>query len=363
MLLSLSVGGNWLAARRARGGSVPGMLLLTKGRDGSLSRQKKHYRLASQRGLKDGTGMKTLSRFAVAALLAVVLNGMLPPDVQAQAKAPTPPAVAAQSPNELGETQAQLMQLLRVSPQLAEVVSSDPSLLSNQDYVNRSNPELAQFLTQHPEIMRNPGFYLFSDLRQQGQKSYEILQPRQGFEHHYEDPRSASERVMNDVAPLLAFAMIAIFTMWLIKLLLENRRWKRVYMEQSAIHGKLIDKMSSSQELMAYMDTEAGKRFLEATPIATESGSQRMPNVVSRILSTTQVGVVLTLLGAGLLGMRNSVGDGATTMLVLGMVSLMPGLGLMLSAGLTWALARKLSLLGDVPVPNATATLDLRERQ
>ena len=83
----------------------------------------------------------------------------------------------------------------------------------------------------------------------------------------------------------------------------------------------------------------------------------------SRILSTTQVGVVLTMLGAGLLGMRNSVGDGATTMLVLGIMTLMPGLGLMLSAGLTWALARKLSLISDVLVPNTTAALDLRERQ
>jgi len=308
--------------------------------------------------------MRGLIRFAVSAALAVALNGALAPStVQAQAKLPAPVPVTVQSPSELGETQAQLMQLLRVSPQLAEVVSSDPSLLSNEEYVSHSNPELAQFLTQHTEITRNPSFYLFSDLKQQGHKSYDILRPKEGFEHHYEDTRSASERVMSDVAPLLALAMIAIVSMWLIKLLLENRRWKRVFTEQSAIHGKLIDKMASSQELMAYMDTEAGRRFLEATPIATESGSQRMPNVVSRILSTTQVGVVLTLLGAGLLGMRNSVGDGATTMLVLGIVTLMPGLGLMLSAGLTWALARKLSLIGDVPVPNTTAALDLRERQ
>lgn len=295
-------------------------------------------------------------------ILGAVLTA-LPVAGQAQAKPQTTPPAAVQSSDELGETQAQLMQLLRVSPQLAEVVSSDPSLLSNQDYVNRSNPALAQFLAQHPEIGRNPGSFLFSELKKPGQKTYDVLQPREGFEHHYNDGRSASERVMSDVAPLLAFAMFAIFTMWLIKLLLENRRWKRVYSEQSAIHGKLIDKMASSQELMAYMDTEAGRRFLEATPIATESGSQRMPNVVSRILSTTQVGVVLTLLGAGLLGMRNSVGDGATTMLVLGMVALMPGLGLMLSAGLTWVLARKLSLFGDVPASSAAATLDLRERQ
>jgi hypothetical protein len=268
-----------------------------------------------------------------------------------------------QSPSELGVTQAQLMQLLRVSPQLANVVSSDPSLLSNLDYVSHSNPELAQFLSQHPEITRNPSFYLFQDLKQPGQRPYDILEPKEGFERHYVDQRPVAERVMNDVAPLIALAICAIVAMWLIKLLVESRRWKRVFTEQSAIHGKLIDKMASSQELMGYMETDAGKRFLEATPITTESGSQRMPNVVARVLSTTQVGVVMSLLGAGLLGLRNSVGDGTTTMLVLGMVSLMPGIGLILSAGITWILARKLSLIGDVPEHNAAAALDLRGRQ
>jgi ABC-type multidrug transport system fused ATPase/permease subunit len=308
--------------------------------------------------------MKRLIQFAVSAAVAVALNGaLLPSAMQAQTKVPASAPVTVQSPSELGVTQAQLMQLLRVSPQLANVVSSDPSLLSNLDYVSHSNPELAQFLSQHPEITRNPSFYLFQDLKQPGQRPYDILEPKEGFERHYVDQRPVSERVMNDVAPLIALAICAIVAMWLIKLLVESRRWKRVFTEQSAIHSKLIDKMASSQELMGYMETEAGRRFLEATPIATESGSQRMPNVVSRILSTTQVGVVLTMLGAGLLGMRNSVGDGATTMLVLGIMTLMPGLGLMLSAGLTWALARKLSLISDVLVPNTTAALDLRERQ
>jgi hypothetical protein len=304
--------------------------------------------------------MKLLRRFVLPALLVA----MLPGGMQAQAKAAPQVATAIpQTSSELGATQAQLMSLLRVSPQLAIVVSSDPSLLSNNEYVSRSNPELAQFLVQHPEIVRNPSFYLFSDLKQPGQNNYEILRPKEGFEREYHDTRSASERVMSDVAPLIALAICAIVGMWLIKLLMESRRWKRVFTEQSAIHGKLIDKMSSTQELMSYMETDAGKRFLEATPINTESGSQRMPNVVARILSTTQVGVVLTLLGAGLLGLRNSVGDGATAMLVLGIVALMPGLGLMLSAGLTWVLAKKLSLIGDVPEHNPAASLDLRERQ
>ena len=58
---------------------------------------------------------------------------------------------------ELQATQEQLLQLLRTSPTLTTVVARDPSLLSNQEYVSKNNPQLAQFLVQHPDIARNPG--------------------------------------------------------------------------------------------------------------------------------------------------------------------------------------------------------------
>ena len=68
----------------------------------------------------------------------------------AQATRSAQPAVAAGAPQmsekDVAAMQDQLLQLLRVSPTLAEVVAHDPSLLSNAEYVNRNNPELGQFL-------------------------------------------------------------------------------------------------------------------------------------------------------------------------------------------------------------------------
>ena len=65
--------------------------------------------------------------------------------------AQTAPAAKAQaasaapiSDEDLATTQDQLLQLLRTSPKLTTVVARDPSLLSNQEYVNRNNPQLAQ---------------------------------------------------------------------------------------------------------------------------------------------------------------------------------------------------------------------------
>jgi hypothetical protein len=133
-----------------------------------------------------------------------------------------------------------------------------------------------------------------------------------------------------------------------------------VFTLQSEVHGKLIDRFATNQELLGYMETDAGKRFLEAAPIVTETDSRRMPNLVSRLIATLQVGLVLTLLGAGLLALRNSVGDAATTMMVLGMIALMPGVGLILSAGALWVLGRRLNLMEMPPVQT---DVDMRGRE
>jgi len=56
---------------------------------------------------------------------------------------------------------------------------------------------------------------------------------------------------------------------------------------------------------------------------------------------------VMTLLGIGLLSLRHSVTDGAIALLVIGTVVLMPGLGFIISAGITWVLARHLGLMPE----------------
>jgi hypothetical protein len=283
----------------------------------------------------------------------------------AQAMQTHPPALPKEasvedtpSAEDTGATQAKLMKLLRVTPTLGQVLASDPSLLSSQEYVGRTNPELAQFLQQHPEVGRNPGFYLFSDLHQNGQKSYEVLRPKQGFEEPRRE-RTETEIVMNDGSPIVALICCGVVLVWLVRTLLENRRWGRVFRMQNEMHAKLIDKFGSNQELLGFMQTDAGKRFLEVAPIATDADQRRVPNVVSRVLTTLQAGVVMMLLGIGLLVVRHIVADGQTELLVVGVIVLMPGIGFTISAGVTWALAGRLGL---IPGSHADASAQI-ERQ
>jgi hypothetical protein len=245
--------------------------------------------------------------------------------------------------------QDQLLQLVRISPTLAEVVARDPSLLSNAEYVNRNNPQLARFLQAHPEIAQNPDFYLFNNLHNKNEEPSETLERKLWPDmsgQRASDPRELDRELVQDGVPFLVFLCILSALLWLTHVLLENRRWNRIFKLQTDVHGRLIERFGTSQEVLTYMSTDAGKRFLEATPIAVGFERQTpVPSPVARVLTPLQIGIVLTLLGIGLLSLRHSVTDGAGALLVIGTVVLMPGLGFIISAGITWVLARHLGLM------------------
>jgi hypothetical protein len=255
------------------------------------------------------------------------------------------------SDRDLEATQKELIRLLKLSPTLTTVVAHDPTLLADQDYVSRNNPQLAQFLTVHPEVARNPDFYLFTRVHPEDGGPDQALEravwpelvPRRS------DAWSASD-VIDPIASLAAFACFLAALVWLVRQFLENRRWSRIFKLQSEVHGRLIEKFSSNQELSGYMETEAGKRFLEAAPIPVAfEQDQRMPNAIARVLTPLQIGVVLVLLGVGFFMLRHVRIEMYEPMLVLGTVALMPGIGFIISAGITWVLGSRLGLIPDSP--------------
>jgi hypothetical protein len=260
---------------------------------------------------------------------------------------------AAPTERDVAATQTQLIKLLRLSPKLTSVVARDPSLLSNQDYIAQNNPELAAFLAAHPEIARNPDFYLFTHMNQDGGGPDEALERAVWPEVYRTQPRQSAFALFLDRSPpLLAFFGFLVAFFLTLRMFIENRRWSRIFTLQSEVHSKLIDRFSSTQELAAYMETEPGKRFLEAAPIPVNlAAEQRMPNAVARVLTPLQIGVVLVLLGAGLLALRHSGPDMDIPMRVLGTIILMPGAGFIISAGITWFLAARLGLMPP-PAPS-----------
>ncbi len=305
--------------------------------------------------------MNDRNRFSLSTLCAIaalVFATALPAAAQTRPAESKQPAVApAPTDQDVAATQEQFLNLLRLSPVLTTVVAHDPSLLADLAYVERNNPELAQFMTSHPDIAKNPEFYLFSQL-ENGHGHREQSLERAVWPDLVPPDRAPSQAsaVMHDMVPIILFPVFFLAIVWIIRIIVESRRWNRAFKQQSEVHGRLIDKFTSSQELAAYMQTEAGKRFLEVSPSAmgTDAGV-RMPNAVARVLTPLSTGIVLALTGIGLMLLRNVGPDMQEPMLVLGTLALMPGIGFILSAGATWILAHRLGLMPENADANQAA--------
>lgn len=288
---------------------------------------------------------------AAVAMVALSCVGLV-----AQPHPGAPPSLL--NDKDVAATQVELIRLLRLSPTLTTVVSHDPTLLANQDYVERNNPQLAAFLTAHPEVARNPEYFLFSHLPHEAGETDEVLE-RAVWPDIYRarDRPGPFEEFLHDLAPLLAFLGFLFVLTLMVRMFVENRRWGRVFKLQSEVHGRLIDKFGSNQELAAYMQSDAGRRFLEAAPIAVNlEGGHRVPNAVARVLTPLQIGVVMVLLGTGLLLLRRAGPDLDQPMLVFGTIVLMPGIGFILSAGITWLLAARLGLMPPPAIETQSAS-------
>lgn len=282
---------------------------------------------------------------------------------------PAPSAADATpiSDEDLAVTREQLFKLLRLSPKLTGVVANDPSLLGNQEYVSRNNPELAKFLATHPEIARNPEFYLFASFEGNGKHDRRLSLERGVVSLELpRDPSVMSEEILlREMVPALIFFCCAGALLWIVRLSLENRRWSRLFKAQTDIYNKLLDRFGNNEELLAYVRDDAGKRFLESLALPSSLWSFSR-NPITRILAPLQLGVVLTLAGIGLLWVRGSVPDATSALtgalLIFGTLVLMLGIGFIISAGLSFMLARHLGLISPAgSAPHGNSAPEARE--
>ena len=288
-------------------------------------------------------------------LLAVIGFGISGTAAQTQSpKTTSRPAATNASPaseadqEHLAATRKELIDLLRMNPKMVSFVKRDPLLLGDQEYVNRTNPKLAEFLKVHPEIARNPEFYLFAEIANQG-----------GIRDMYIDEsewipkqESKTEDVLLGGVAFTVFVVILSVLVWLLRVLLENRRWNRVFKVQTDIYNKLLDKFSSNEEMLAYIRSESGKRFLDSATLPFGTGMQpQIPNPVARVLTPLQLGIVLAVVGLGLNFLRSRIPDAVMPLSVFGTLSLMAGIGFIISAGLAYGLARHLGMLPQSATP------------
>jgi hypothetical protein len=150
---------------------------------------------------------------------------------------------------------------------------------------------------------------------------------------------------MEDFGGFLIFLAVIGSLLWILRSALEHRRWNRMVKVQVETHTKLLDKFGSSQEMLAYMDSEAGRRFLE-TPVFDAQNKRSIALPYGRILWSVQIGVIAAVLGMGLLSLRGKVNaDADVGFLIFGTLVLILGVGFLLSGGVSYGLAKYLGLM------------------
>lgn len=235
-------------------------------------------------------------------------------------------------------TRVQLQQILRQHPPaVGEVLQRDPSLLTRADYLS-PYPVLWAFLQKHPEIARSPSFFL---------GNFEYYEPR---------PQDRSLEMFQMIlagtgvaAGISAFLGVFI---WLVRSIIDHRRWLRLSRVQAEVHTKLLDRLTTNEDLLSYIQSPAGRRFLESAPITMEQEPRAITAPVGRIIWSLQAGLVLAALGAGFWFVQQNVSpEAAEGFFIIGVLALSLGVGFTASAVLAYVVSARLGL---VPKPKST---------
>lgn len=223
--------------------------------------------------------------------------------------------------------------LRRLPPEVAKVLKLDPTLWSNPSYM-ANYPTLQAFVAQHPEVAHNPRFFL-----------EDVWLPNDPL------PRTASMELWEDLLEgifiFVVVSAIAFALGWLIRTILNHRRWSRLARVQTEVHTKLLDRFSSNEELMAYFNTTAGKRFLEAAPIPVQEASPapQIAAPINRVLWSMQAGVIIGTASLGLVVVSwISDKDVAPALSGIGVLGIAVGIGCIASAAASMILSKRLGI-------------------
>lgn len=293
------------------------------------------------------------SKFPRAALFLTIfgLSLMVPVTQSAPAqKKPSPSELTQESKDkDIEAVRSELLELLRLSPKLTMAISADPTLLADEAYVSRNNPQLAEFLNNHSEVARSPEFYLFFPNRfpaRGGRQRFEatVWPELQGFGG---PPNGGPDEAK--IVAFVVFVLILVALLWIFRLVLEHNKWNKLSRMQNELYSKLLDKCSTNEELLTSFRS-AGKPLFDLATI-----EPRGANPLTRVFLLLQFGIVLTLAGGILLQFLFARANDSRLFLGLGFLVFALGVGLIISAAASYLLARHLGLLPRPGKPNETS--------
>ena len=197
-----------------------------------------------------------IRRLFLAFSLVAALVAVLAPPVQAQTQAGAPATV--DSTQRAEEVRTQFMAVMkRYPPELGRILKLDPGLFHNEAYM-APYPALKTFVAQHPEIPRNPSVLP----RELLQRLLLLPLARLG---DVREPGHRRVRVRRDDGRPGWFRLV-------------RADAHRLPPLAAAVEGpgrdahEALDRFTANDELLAYVQSAAGSKFLQSAPITLDSG-------------------------------------------------------------------------------------------
>ncbi len=141
------------------------------------------------------------------------------------------------------------------------------------------------------------------------------------------------------LVPFIVFFTIG----WIAWVVFTSIRRHQIAKFQAGMQMKVLEKIDSSQSLLAYAQTEAGSQFLDS--LTVERTEQASP--YKNILSGVRAGIMLIAFGLGLLLLHSLAGNEAQANTFIGTLAIALGIGFELAAAATYFLSRSFGLLSQ----------------
>jgi ABC-type protease/lipase transport system fused ATPase/permease subunit len=149
---------------------------------------------------------------------------------------------------------------------------------------------------------------------------------------------------MEVLIPIFAISFVFGSLMYVAYVVLEAIRSRQHARLTSEFNHKLLDKVSSAQELSTLLNSDSGAKLLSSL-----QGWTRSTTPQARILRAIQSGLVLATLGIGLFMFAfwnpTLPREASDTVILFATVATSVGVGLLLSAGASYAISRRMGIL------------------
>jgi hypothetical protein len=134
------------------------------------------------------------------------------------------------------------------------------------------------------------------------------------------------------------FVLFAFFA-WFVWLMFSTLRRLKIARLQAEVQSKMLEKVGSGQELLAYAQTDAGKQLLESLRVESSASPY------GRIIGALQTAIVMICVGLALLFLRGHISGTEEGFLLFGTLITVLGVGFGLSAAVSYYLSKSFGLI------------------